>query len=165
PSSFARTISGTVSSTAALATRTCAALLMPLPSWGNSVKPSRSSAANFSGVRPWSRLRSEPATSAPRPLRIVASGSMPEPPMPQKNQGCEVRSAGVEVIGGSGYCVARALATSARPIVLRQAQDGRGRGGATLGCGTPFPLVVSLSNHELGTTHDPHRHLRALDAD
>ena len=31
-----------------------------------------------------------PATSAPNPRKISASGNMPEPPMPQKNQGCEV---------------------------------------------------------------------------
>ncbi len=46
--------------------------------------------------------------------------------MPQKNQGFEVRSTGVEVIGASGYCFARALATMVRPFVLRQAQDERG---------------------------------------
>ncbi len=87
PSSLARTISGTLSSIAAEATRTCSAEMMPLPSCGNRAMPLLSSQANFSGVRPWSRLRSDPATSAPRPLRIIASGSIPDPPIPQKNQG------------------------------------------------------------------------------
>jgi hypothetical protein len=87
PSSLARTTSGTVSSTAAEATSVWRGEVMPLPSCGKSVKPRLSSQANFSAVRPWSRLRSEPATSAPWPLRIKASGNMPDPPMPQKNQG------------------------------------------------------------------------------
>ncbi len=52
PSCFARTTSGTVSSTAAEATSVCAAAVIPLPSCGNSAKPSDSSQANFSGVRP-----------------------------------------------------------------------------------------------------------------
>src|SRR5690606_13296363 len=78
-------------------------------------------------------------------------------PMPQKNQGFEVRSTGVEVIGASGYCFARALATMVRPVVLPQAQDERGRGIS--------PLGVSLSNHERATTHEPYRHLCAFDAD
>ena len=101
PSSRARTTSGTVSSTAAEATSVWSAAEMPLPSCGWSAKPCRSSHANFSGVRPWSRLRSEPATLAPCPLRIIASGSIPEPPMPQKNQRCAVRSVGPVAISGA----------------------------------------------------------------
>ena len=52
PSSAARTISGTVSSTAAEATRICSAEVIPLPSCGCSSNPRLSSHANFSGVRP-----------------------------------------------------------------------------------------------------------------
>jgi len=52
PSSSARTTSGTVSSTAAEATSVWLAVVIPLPSCGNRVKPSVSSQANFSGVRP-----------------------------------------------------------------------------------------------------------------
>ena len=37
-----------------------------------------------SGVRPWSRERSEPSIRPPWACTIMASGSMPEPPMPQK---------------------------------------------------------------------------------
>jgi hypothetical protein len=52
PSSAARAISGTLSSTAALATTTWSGERTPLPSCGYSTNPSRSSARNFSGVRP-----------------------------------------------------------------------------------------------------------------
>ena len=34
--------------------------------------------------RPWSSIRSEPATVAPWPRTIIASGIMPLPPMPEK---------------------------------------------------------------------------------
>ena len=54
PSSRARTTSGTVSSIAAEATSVWLLEVTPLPSCGNSLKPARSSQANFSGVRPWS---------------------------------------------------------------------------------------------------------------
>ena len=87
PNSRARTTSGTLSSTAAEATRTCAALVMPLPSCGNILMPRLWSHANFSGVRPASKLRSDPAISAPSPFRISAKGNIPDPPMPQKNHG------------------------------------------------------------------------------
>ena len=65
PSSRARTTSGTLSSTAAEATSVWSAETMPLPSCGCSAMPRLSSQANFSGLRPWSRLRSDPAIVAP----------------------------------------------------------------------------------------------------
>jgi len=105
PSSLARATSGTVSSIAALATRTCSGRVMPLPSCGNRAIPCASNQANFSALRPWSRLRSEPAISAPRACRMQASGSMPEPPMPQKKNGRPERSAGTGAAGLSGLSI------------------------------------------------------------
>ncbi len=84
PTRRAACTSGTLSSMAAETTRIWSGEVRPLPSCGNSVKPPASSAANFSGVRPWSRDRSDPATTAPRAFTMVASGFIPLPPMPQK---------------------------------------------------------------------------------
>ncbi len=58
--------------------------MIPLPSCGNSAMPLRARKSNFAGSRAWSRLRSDPATWAPCPARIIARGIMPDPPMPTK---------------------------------------------------------------------------------
>ena len=77
-------MSGTVSSTAPVATTIWSARVTPEPSCGCRATSWASSQANFSGVRPWSRDRSEPSMRWPRACTIIASGSMPEPPIPQK---------------------------------------------------------------------------------
>ena len=84
PTRFAAPMSGTVSSTAPVATTIWSGLVTPEPSCGCRATPWPSSQANFSGVRPWSRERSEPAMRFPCACTIIASGSMPEPPTPQK---------------------------------------------------------------------------------
>ena len=86
PSRVAVTISATVSSTAAEATTICSADTMPLPSCGCSRMPRAIRLSNLAGTRPWSSPRSDPSTIAPRPARIVASGSMPDPPMPTRKK-------------------------------------------------------------------------------
>ena len=84
PTRSAATISATLASTAADATTICSAEVTPDPSCGNSVTPFAARSSNFAGSRPASRVRSEPATRAPRPARIIASGIIPLPPIPTK---------------------------------------------------------------------------------
>ena len=84
PARFAAPMSGTVSSMAPVATTVWSGRVTPEPSCGCRVTPWASSQANFSGVRPWSRDRSEPSIRPPRAWTIIASGSIPEPPTPQK---------------------------------------------------------------------------------
>ncbi len=86
PTASAATMSGTVASTAAEATTIWSADTIPLPSWRWSAMPRAARSSNFAGNRPESRLRSDPATVAPRPARIIASGIMPEPPIPTKKK-------------------------------------------------------------------------------
>ncbi len=84
PSAFAFTMSGTWSSIAAVATKIWSALVRPLPSCGKRAMPWLSRKLNLDPSRPWSSIRSEPATVAPCARTIIASGIMPLPPMPEK---------------------------------------------------------------------------------
>ena len=67
PIALALTMSGTLSSIAAEATTIWSALVRPLPSWGKSSIPRCRRNSNFGASRPWSSVRSDPATAAPRP--------------------------------------------------------------------------------------------------
>jgi len=84
PSRAAARTSGTVSSTAADATRICSGRVSPLPSCLCSPMPRARRKSNLGAVLPWSSDRSDPSTAWPSPRRISASGSIPLPPMPQK---------------------------------------------------------------------------------
>lgn len=84
PVACAATMSATLSSTAAEATTIWSAETIPLPSCANRSMPSARNAANLAGTRPWSSPRSDPATTAPRPRRIMASGIIPDPPIPTR---------------------------------------------------------------------------------
>ncbi len=53
----------------------------------NELDPERPEIVELSGVRPASSERSEPATRAPLARTMLASGSIPLPPMPLKNTG------------------------------------------------------------------------------
>ncbi len=66
PTRRAAPMSGTVSSTAPVATTTWSGPVTPDPSWANRVTPWARSQSNFSGVRPWSSARSEPLIRLPR---------------------------------------------------------------------------------------------------
>ncbi len=67
--------------------------IMPLPSCGKQREALRIPARRiFPACGPGRGCGPNRRPAAPCPFRISASGNMPDPPMPQKNQGCAVRA-------------------------------------------------------------------------